>query len=114
MESSSSSSSQQQRFPYTPSHPKAKIDWKWALLMVFEIYINIRLLSFRWSSLTLATVGWGFGEVVRLLATLFKAFQLLMPIKRAPIRLNTLLDPKDYPTVDVMIPCYNEPVEVRF
>jgi len=32
---------------------------------------------------------------------------------RPELRLNKMrMDPKDYPTVDVMIPCYNEPIDI--
>jgi len=40
-------------------------------------------------------------------------FMVWNQINRPKLRLNELpLAPKEYPTVDVMIPCYNEPVEV--
>jgi len=95
------------------SHPKPQIDWRWVGFVVIETLVNLGLLRFRWSSPTLTTIPWAFAEVVRFFSSLFKAFQLLMPIKRAPLRLDDLLhDEQEYPTVDIMIPCYNEPLHV--
>lgn len=95
------------------SHPKPSIDWFWIGFVIIETIVNVGLLRFRWFSLSWAQMGWAFAEMVRFFSTLFKAFQLLMPIKRAPINLDKLLERKDFPTVDIMIPCYNEPLEVR-
>lgn len=96
------------------SHPIPRVDFTWIGLILIETLVNIGLLRFRWFSLSSwMQLGWAFAEVVRFFSSLFKAFQLLMPIKRAPLNLDELLDRKDFPTVDIMVPCYNEPLPVR-
>lgn len=56
--------------------------------------------------------GWGLvaAEVYALLILLLGFFQTSRPLKRAPIPIN--LPESEFPTVDVFIPTYNEPIEV--
>jgi cellulose synthase/poly-beta-1,6-N-acetylglucosamine synthase-like glycosyltransferase len=56
---------------------------------------------------------WLWAEAFRTVSTFVKAFQLVRPLKRKAADLKDMLRPADFPTVDVMIPCYNEPVKVR-
>jgi cellulose synthase (UDP-forming) len=94
------------------------------LLMVFSVFSTLRYGYWRvvqtWEGITSAghIHHWDNVFVVLLLIAEFFAFstlilgyfQTLRPLKRPPLPLEG--DPKEWPTVDVLVPTYNEPLHV--
>lgn len=73
--------------------------WRLSETVVFNSFID-------------AVFGWGLvaAEVYALLILLLGFFQTSRPLKRHPIPIN--LPESEFPSVDVFIPTYNEPLEV--
>jgi len=94
------------------------------LLMTFSVFSTLRYGYWRvvqtWEGITSAghIHHWDNIFVVLLLIAEFFAFstlilgyfQTLRPLKRPPLPLKG--DPKDWPTIDVLVPTYNEPLHV--
>lgn len=94
------------------------------LLMTFSVFSTLRYGYWRavqtWEGITSAghSHHWDNVFVVFLLIAEFFAFstlilgyfQTLRPLKRPPLPLKG--DPKEWPTVDVLVPTYNEPLHV--
>jgi cellulose synthase (UDP-forming) len=93
-------------------------------LMAVSIFATLRYASWRvgetWNGITSAghLYQWDTVFVLLLLGAEFYAFatlalgyfQTLRPLRRPPVPLRG--DPQDWPTVDVLIPTYNEPLDV--
>jgi len=94
------------------------------LLMIFSVFSTMRYAYWRvvqtWEGITSAghIHHWDNVFVVLLLVAEFFAFstlilgyfQTLRPLKRPPLPLGG--DPKEWPTIDVLVPTYNEPLHV--
>lgn len=87
-------------------------------LMVISLIISSRYMFWRTGyTLNFITMG-GFvcsitlflAECYTFLVMILGYFQTALPLERKPVPIE--LDPEDYPSVDVMIPCCNEPLEV--
>lgn len=84
---------------------------------VFSLVAGFAYVAFRWVTL-LRSGLWAGGVFVvaeTVLICLVQPAHVLMtwrPLRRDPLPLERLLPTHDFPSVDVLIPCYTEPVEV--
>lgn len=92
------------------------------IMMMLSVIVTARYMYWRISEtlgLTLPTVGtWDlffalgllFAELYALVVLLLGYVQLAWPLHRKPVRLPD--DPAEWPTVDIYVPTYNEPMNV--
>lgn len=76
-------------------------------------YIHWRLVdTLEFTSFLQTFLGTGLllAEVYAIVCMLLAYFQVLWPLERKPVPLPD--DPEDWPTIDVFIPSYNEPLEI--